>query len=64
MTYYDDIPLNVQDCSDIERYLAANLQKIASSKYLLSLLKTYLDEPDPIRREMLAAEITLNINEK
>jgi len=62
--YPEDFPLNVKDCSAAELDFAANLQKIASSRHLLALLKEYLDEPDEGKRQLLAARIAFSMEER
>ena len=61
--YPKDFPSNVKDFPAAELDFAANLQKIASSRYLLALLKEYLDEPDERRRQLLAAQIALSTDD-
>jgi len=62
--YPEDLPTHLQECSEMELYLASNLKKITSSRYLLALLKEYLDEPDQKKRQLLAAQMYLSMEDK
>jgi hypothetical protein len=62
--YPEDFPLNFKYSLDTGLDFAATLQKITSSRYLLGLLKEYLDEPDSEKRQLLAARILLSIKDR
>jgi hypothetical protein len=62
--YPEDLPLHLKDCSEMELYLASNLKKITSSRYLLALLKEYLDEPDEKKRQLLAAQMYVSMEDR
>jgi len=62
--YPENSPLSLTVQSDIRRYLASNLRKISSSRQLIGLLKEYLEEQDETKRQLLAEEIMLGIENK
>ena len=62
--YPEDLPIHLKDCSEMELFLASNLKKITSSRYLLALLKEYLDEPDQKKRQLLAAQMYLSMEDR